>query len=387
MPIINSILDSDKYKFSMQQLIFHQHPNVTAEIEFKCRDKDVDLSPYSNQILKQIQHLSSLSLTPEEYSYLTSKEIYKKDYLNFLSKYKFNLNDLIFTHKPFSIKVKGLWKNIILWEIPILSIVSEVYFNNTYPMSKLQIIDGQKRLLDKIQMILELNDQTFKFTDFGTRRRRAFLWQKFVVQKLSKFLPVNFLGTSNVHLAHILGLEDSGTMAHEFLQAYQVLAPLEKFQKIALEDWFKEYSGNLGIALTDVIGFDAFLEEFDENLAKEYIGLRHDSGCPYAWGDKAIKFYEKLNINPKTKTLIFSDGLTMASAIEIHKYFKGRIKTQINGIGTHLTNDFSFKPLNIVMKMTSCNDLPVAKLSDSPGKEMCKDQNFINKLKKIRNLK
>jgi nicotinate phosphoribosyltransferase len=205
------------------------------------------------------------------------------------------------------------------------------------------------------------------------------------VETLAKELPAQFKGTSNVYLARELGITPVGTMAHEYMQAFQGFGiRLRDFQKASLEAWVQEFRGDLGTALTDVIGIDAFLEDFDLYFAKLFDGLRHDSGDPYEWGEKVIEHYKKLRIDPHTKRLVFSDGLDLPSALAIYRHFKGRIQVSF-GIGTNLTNDTPIPSLNIVMKMTRCNGQPVAKISDSPGKITGVDETFMAYLRQVFN--
>jgi nicotinate phosphoribosyltransferase len=229
-------------------------------------------------------------------------------------------------------------------------------------------------------------ENPFELFDFGVRRRYAGDWQREVITTLKETLPTMFKGTSNVLLARDLGLVPIGTMAHEYLQTYQALGVrLRDFQRAALEDWVQEYRGDLGIALTDVVGMDAFLADFDLYFAKLFDGLRHDSGDPIEWGEKALAHYAKLRIDAHGKRLVFSDGLDIETAIRIYRVFGSR--TQLGfGIGTHLTNDVGPEPINIVMKLTAANGQPVAKLSDSPGKTMCDDQTFLAYLRQVFNV-
>jgi nicotinate phosphoribosyltransferase len=180
-----------------------------------------------------------------------------------------------------------------------------------------------------------------------------------------------------------LGLVPIGTMAHEYLQTYQALGVrLRDFQKAALEDWVQEYRGDLGLALTDTVGMDAFLSDFDLYFAKLFDGLRHDSGDPVLWGEKALAHYERLRIDANSKRLVFSDGLTVARAVLLYQHFGNRVQMGF-GIGTSLTNDMGLTPLNIVMKITHANGQPVAKLSDSPGKTLCQDHTFLAYLRQV----
>jgi nicotinate phosphoribosyltransferase len=204
-----------------------------------------------------------------------------------------------------------------------------------------------------------------------------------VVATFAQEVPEHFKGTSNVHLAKKYGLVPIGTMAHEYLQTFQAMGvQLKDFQKAALEAWVQEYRGDLGVALTDVVGMDAFVADFDLYFAKLFDGLRHDSGDPVAWGEKALAHYERLKINAHTKRLVFSDGLDIPTALALHDHFADRIQTGF-GIGTHLTNDMGLPTLNIVMKLVSCNGQPVAKLSDSPGKTICDDATFLAYLRQV----
>jgi nicotinate phosphoribosyltransferase len=219
--------------------------------------------------------------------------------------------------------------------------------------------------------------------DFGLRRRYSAAWHETVVNTLATAAPESFLGTSNVYFAKKFGLKPIGTMAHEYLQAYQAFGfRLRDFQTAALEGWVQEYRGDLGIALTDVVGMDAFLRDFDLYFGKLFDGLRHDSGDPIAWGEKAISHYRKLRIDPASKRLVFSDGLNIPRALELYKHFSDRIQTSF-GIGTDLSNDTPHGALNIVMKLISCNGQPVAKLSDSPGKTLCQDETFLSYLRQV----
>ena len=194
-------------------------------------------------------------------------------------------------------------------------------------------------------------------------------------------------GTSNVHLAREYDLKPIGTMAHEWLMAHQQLGPrLVDSQQAALDCWVREYRGQLGIALTDCITMDAFLDDFDLYFAKLFDGLRHDSGDPLAWAEKAIAHYRRLGIDPLSKTLVFSDGLDMPKALQLFRALRGKINVSF-GIGTNLTCDIpGVEPMNIVLKMTACNGHPVAKISDAPGKTQCRDENFVAYLRHVFNV-
>jgi nicotinate phosphoribosyltransferase len=225
--------------------------------------------------------------------------------------------------------------------------------------------------------------EPYVFFEFGTRRRASREWHEEVVATLTRDAPRFFKGTSNVDLARRYNLVPIGTMAHEYLQVHQALGyRLRDFQKMALENWVKEYRGDLGIALTDVITMDAFLRDFDLYFAKLFDGLRHDSGNPVEWGEKAIAHYRKLRLDPATKMLVFSDALDFPHSFELYRHFADRTKIGF-GIGTNLTNDLGVEPLNMVMKLVECNGNPVAKISDEPGKTMCDDQTFLTYLRNV----
>ncbi len=278
----------------------------------------------------------------------------------------------------------------MFFEVFVLAIVNELYFS---ALSNASVIEeGQRRLDKKVELLHQYavkqekydnNTPPFIVADFGTRRRFSKVWQAHVVETLHKAEPKIVSGTSNVYLAKKLGMTPIGTMAHEFMQAFQALdVRLRDSQKAALEAWVHEYRGDLGIALTDVVGMDAFLRDFDLYFAKLFDGLRHDSGDPYVWGDKAIAHYKKLKIDPRTKILTFSDGLDLNKAWNLHQYFRGQIRTSF-GIGTNLTNDMGITPINIVLKLVECNGQPVAKLSDSPGKTMINNDTYLAYLRQV----
>ncbi len=389
MGIITSLLDTDLYKLTMMQCVLHQFPAAMVEYKFQCRS-NILLGEYINEIQQEICEFCQLRFSNSELEYLTKLDYLKTDFIEFLRIFKLNYNFINISQdkeKQLEITIKGPWLHTILFEVPVLAIINEVYFRNQIIKQDLSygnILDqGEKLLNDKIELVINSSVGGFKFSDFGTRRRFSKDWQERIVSTLQKALPHNFVGTSNVYLAAKYNLLPVGTMAHEFLQACQALGPrLVDSQKYALEAWTKEYRGRLGIALTDVVGMDAFLNDFDLFFAKLFDGLRHDSGDPIIWGEKAIAHYKKLKIHPMSKRLIFSDNLTIGSAIKIYKHFLGRAKTSY-GIGTNLTNDVGLEPIQIVIKMIRCNNQSVAKISDSPGKTICLDINYIEYLKQV----
>lgn len=383
--IINTLLDTGLYKLTMMQGVYHQFPRTHVEYEFKCRTPGIDLRPLIRDIRKEIKSLCSLHMADDELDYLRSLTYITEDFVLYLKSFRLNMDFIIMGEKDgaFFLNIKGPWIDTILFEIPLLAIINECYFKRDQPEPDWTA--GRKKLSFKMNLIQdELNHGLpFIFSDFGTRRRFSRIWHEEIITTLQQELPGTFTGTSNVDLARRLGLLPVGTMAHEWLMAGQALCPsLPDSQKFALEHWLKEYRGALGIALSDVAGFDAFLNDFDLNFAKAYEGCRHDSGDPFSWGDRLINHYNTLKIDPMSKLAIFSDGLTVQKAIQIARHFQGRINTAF-GIGTNLTNDVSGKPIQIVIKMTRCQGSPVAKLSDSPGKQMCTDQAYLKNLSLI----
>jgi nicotinate phosphoribosyltransferase len=385
--IISSLLDTDLYKFTMMQVVLHQFPGAEVEYRFKCRNK-ANLAPYVNEIREEIRGLCSLRFQDAELVYLKAMRFIKADFIDFLGIFKLNEKYVNVTALPsgeIEVSIKGPWLHTILFEIPVLSIINEVYFRNTQMQPDL--LEGRKRLTTKIAQLQADGMQALKIADYGTRRRFGKVWHEEVLRTLSSKLGIaatgQFAGTSNVLFAMKLGLTPLGTMAHEYLQACQALGPrLRDSQVFGFESWAKEYRGDLGIALSDVYGMSAFLRDFDMYFCKLFDGARHDSGDPFEWGERMIAHYNKNRVDPKTKTLIFSDGLTVPRTIELYQQFKGRCQLAF-GIGTNLTNDLGYEPLQIVIKMIRCNGQPVAKLSDTPSKNMCDDEKYLAYLRQV----
>lgn len=392
--IIKSLLDNDLYKLTMMQAVLHQFPATTVRYKFKSRG-DQKIGYLWRLVRDAIRELSELKLETHEEEYLRSKRFFSSDFVDFLKIFRFNPD---YVHvKPsdedLEIEIEGPWLHTILYEVPVLAIVSELYSENIIRSggagSRESIErDGQYRLARKLERLELLSWETpLSFADFGTRRRFGALWQEQVLADILKWQAdtgrKHLVGTSNVYLAMKYGLKPIGTMAHEWLQAGQAMnTRLDQSQKLMLETWCSEYRGDLGIALTDVIGMDAFLNDFDLYLAKLFDGCRHDSGDPYVWCEKLIAHYKRLGIDPKTKTAVFSDGLDFQKMIDLALEF-GRYINVSFGIGTNLTNDLGIDPLKIVMKIVECNGCPVAKISDSPGKGMCEDPEFVQHLRKV----
>ncbi len=385
--IIDSLLDTDLYKFTMMQVVLHQFPGANVEYRFKCRNEGVNLAPYVDEIRDEIDHLCTLRFRERELEYLRSFRFIKSDFVDFLG--LFQMNAKYITVRPsgkgdgeIEIVVKGPWLHTILFEIPVLAIVNEVYFRNTVKLP--DYTEGRRRLDEKIALITGKAElEGIRIADYGTRRRFSRPWHEEVILTCKRKLGENFAGTSNVLLAMRDGVLPLGTMAHEYLQACQALGPrLRDSQSFGFEVWAKEYRGDLGIALSDVYGFDAFLRDFDMYFCKLFDGARHDSGDPFDWGERLIHHYEVNRVDPRSKTLVFSDALTFPLMIELYLRFKDRAKVAF-GIGTNLTNDLGYVPLQIVIKMVRCNGQPVAKLSDTPAKNMCDDEAYLKYLRQV----
>ncbi|MFK0570945.1 nicotinate phosphoribosyltransferase [Endozoicomonas sp.] len=376
-PIIPTLLDTDLYKYTMQQSMMHRYPDAWARMEFYCRDGS-SLAISKKQLKRQCEFLGDLRLGSEELEWLSTLPFIADDFIEYLEHFRLDPNAVSIEQNngQLSLVIEGLWSEITHFEIFLLAIISELH---SHSFQGDVIGQGQQFLDEKLELLPAGN--TFKLVDFGTRRRFSRDWHYHVVENLKHRLPDNFVGTSNLNLARTLGLNPVGTMAHEWLQSHQVLGKsLRTSQKDALKVWLDEYGGQLGIALTDTISMEAFLKDFDLELANAYQGMRHDSGDPFVWGELALAHYRKLGIDPSTKSLVFSDKLNFDKALAINTWFADKINISF-GIGTYLTNDMGFKAPNIVLKLTELNGAPVAKLSDSPGKTLCRDHAYIELLK------
>ena len=391
--IIHSLLDTDLYKFTMLQVVLHKFPQTHSVYHFRCRNLEDTVYPLTDildDLYEQLDYLCQLNFKEDELQYLRSLRFIKSDFVDYLELFQLKrrfIKASIDDQGRLDIWVEGPMVQAMMFEIFVLALVNELYFRRIRTDEVLA--EGERRLQAKVALLKKYeqeqnpNDPPFLVSDFGTRRRYSYAWQKHVITQFHQASPYIFRGTSNVLIAKELGITPIGTMAHEFLQAFQALdVRLRNFQKLALETWVQEYRGDLGIALTDVVGMDAFLRDFDLYFAKLFDGLRHDSGDPYEWGDKAYAHYKKLKVDSKSKMLTFSDGLNLEKAWDLHQYFKDRFQVSF-GIGTNLTNDLGQTPLNIVLKLVECNGQSVAKISDSPGKTMTDNDTFLAYLRQV----
>ena len=387
--MVHSLLDTDFYKLTMMQVVLHQYASAWVRYAFKWRNWDemhltVSLQDFKSKVDAEIDRLCELRFTEDEVNYVASIRFFKPDFIEYLRLFQMNrsyINSYI-EDEQLKINIEGPWLNTILYEIPVLATISELYssFHGVDDNTWLQ--DGRKRLKDKVGLLNKaiVANQRFNFADFGTRRRASYLWQEEVLKYLIGNCEGSLVGTSNIHFAMKLGIKPIGTMAHEFFQAHQQLGPrLVDSQKVALQCWADEYRGDLGIALSDTMGFDKFLKDFDRFFSLLFNGCRQDSGDPILWTEKLIAHYKKMRIDPRAKTAIYSDGLTLESAVDIFTRFNDQIQTSF-GIGTNLTNDCGFVAPQVVIKMVQCNRKPVAKISDSQDKGMCEDPEFLDYL-------
>lgn len=383
-PVLHTLLDTDAYKLHMQQAVFHHYYDVQVAAEFRCRGDDL-LGIYAEAIREQVDAMQHLTLRDDEYQWLSALPFFKEDYLNFLRDFRYNPEQVTISNEngKLNIRLAGPWREVIMWEVPLLAVISELVHRYRTPDAGVNqaLMMLEEKLVDFSRLTESLDMSRFRLMDFGTRRRFSRDVQQAIAQRLQQ--EPWFVGTSNYDLARRLSLTPMGTQAHEWFQAHQQISPdLATSQRAALAAWLEEYPNQLGIALTDCITMDAFLRDFGPEFAERYQGLRHDSGDPVEWGEKAIAHYQKLGIDPLTKVLVFSDNLDLTKAVDLYRHFSSRVNLSF-GIGTRLTCDIpQVKPLNIVIKLVECNGKPVAKLSDSPGKTICHDKAFVRALRK-----
>ena len=387
--IINSLLETDLYKFSMGQAIYHHFPGYETTWSFKCRNEDVHFTEEMVEEIKhQIKMYCELRFSEEELKYLSSIQWFKKSYIDFLRLWHPRYEDFTFgTNSPcgLTIETNGTWLNTSMYEIPTLAIVNEVYFRMKYDYDKL-MLSFKDRLDKKVEKLVSGEYNIGAFSEFGIRRRLSAEAQELAIKELMRddYKGSKFVGTSNVYLAKKLNIKPVGTMAHEWImcvgQGNHKHNPAYS-NWYALDAWVKEYGVLNGTALTDTITTDCFLRDFKLTYATLFSGVRHDSGSPFEWGDKMIDHYNSLGIDPKTKTLLFSDSLNFEKADEINSYFKDKVRVAF-GIGTYIANDTDVDALNIVINTTACNGMDVAKISDVEGKGMCKNPDYVHYLRR-----
>lgn len=380
-PIVTSLLDTDLYKFNMNQVIFHKHTNLNGVYHFKCRNEGVVFTKEMlDEINEQIDYLCKLTFKEDELNYLRSIRFIKNDYVEFLRLWH-PIRDYVTTsldNGNLKIVVSGPLFSAMQFEIYLLEIVNEVYFRFQYNYNEL-LASAKERLAKKIEAF-NTGKYTFKWAEFGCRRRLSKEFEGYALKEL-KDKTKNMVGTSNVYYAYKYNLTPIGTYAHEYVQMFQGIdsIPLAYTNYYAMKDWYTEYEGDNGTALTDTVTTDLFLKDFNRSMVNNYSGVRHDSGDPYVWGEKILAHYRKFGVDPKTKMLLFSDSLNFDKAQEIYEYFKDKCKVSF-GIGTFVTNDTKVDALNIVIKLQYVNGRPVAKISDAPTKAMCDDEKYFEYL-------
>ncbi len=370
--MIQSILDNDLYKFTMQQAVHMLYPRAQVEYEFTNRGNTPFPDGFASRLKTKIEEMASLSLSKEQKTYLEDTCYFLTPvYLDFLETYSYDPREVSINQDKgdFSLLVKGPWYRTILWEVPLMALISETFFSmtapGTLPLKDIKTINKSKAAI--------LAENNVRFADFGTRRRFSSNTQKMMITDILSNKHNTLIGTSNVHLAKEFNIKPIGTMAHEWVMFHAALVGYKMANTLAKDAWIKVFKGDLGIVLTDTYTTDVFLSSFDTYNAKLFDGVRHDSGDPIDFINKIIHHYEKHRVDPSTKTIVFSDGLNIDKAVAIHNECKGKIRDSY-GIGTNLTNDVGEIPLNIVIKLSRCQTGPgkpwqhTVKLSDDKGK-------------------
>ncbi len=380
--MIKSILDNDLYKFTMQMAVLELFPKAEAEYRFTNRGSQRFSEEFVKELRRVInEEISGLRLTEDEYYWLDEHcPFLKPMYLEYLKNYRFKPEEVevcLTGENELDMRIKGPWHSTILWEIVLMATVSELYFttiekewngNTRTPEISEPLLAAYGEKILEIGKVLEKNDCFF--AEFGTRRRRSFELHDKVMKSLVHIKTLT--GTSNVYFAKKYGVKPIGTVGHEWVMGTSALVGLRYANRFAFENWVEVYKGDLGIALTDTFGSEAFFKDMDLKLSKIYDGFRHDSGDPLAFVDRVIEHYRKMGIDPMKKVIVFSDALDAEAAVRLKRYCQGKINCSF-GIGTSLTNNSEFfresPPLNMVIKLHSINGIPVVKLSDSPEKE------------------
>lgn len=399
-PIISSLLDIDFYKFTMGQMIYNRYSGIPVRYSLKNRMTGIILSRYiKEEVLRnELDHIMSLRFTDDELEYLSKigndkRRVFDEKFLDFLKTFKLPQYNLEVRQKNLVLEVEGPWEKSIYWETLILSVITQLYcdelMNKQLGITSQELEEqGHQILMDKLK-IIKANPEII-FCDFGTRRRFSHSWHEKVIQYImDEISPDQFLGTSNVYFARKYQLNPVGTMAHE---VFMVIAAIMNESEISIkashnqiiQDWWDEFGYDLSIALTDTFGADFFFEDMTKEQAQQWKGLRHDSGDPIAFGEQTIEFYKKNEIDPKTKTIVFSDSLDVESMNKIIDHFHGKIGVSF-GWGTNLTNDLGIQPLSLVMKVVEASGHPTVKLSDNLAKVIGDSYEEIERYKGIFN--
>lgn len=373
MPAVkfHSILDNDFYKITMQCAVVKLFSNEKVKYQFINRGRHHFPEGFDEELRKSVEEMAKLKLTKEEKKFLQETCPYLDlPYIDFLEGYRYDPSEVKIEQNgnDISVTVEGLWYRTILWEVPLLALISELH----YKMNHMERDSNKVIIANTLQKAKKLDELGVTFAEFGTRRRHSYDVHNLVVESLIKDNNSNFIGTSNVHFAMKYGVKPIGTHAHEWFMFHAAEYGFKMANVLALEHWVDVYRGDLGVALSDTYTTDVFFQQFDKKFAKLFDGVRHDSGDPLEFADKTIAHYEKNGINPLFKYIIFSDGLNLEKVEEITNYCRGKIGISF-GIGTNLTNDVGLKPMNIVMKLIAVKGInnewiPTVKLSDEHGK-------------------
>lgn len=368
--LITSLLWTDLYKITMGQAVFRNYHDILARYDFINRGHTQFPKDFAERLRNQVNGMADIKLKNDEFYYLKKKCTYLNPlFLDWFRNFRFNPAEVKIDQEggDLNIKIEGPWHRTIYWEVPLMTTISQLYFQETG-----QIPDGEykSRVLEKGKLMKEVGA---KLVDFGTRRAFSTKVHEEVLSCLIQSAGMLekggvMVGTSNVSLAKKFDIRPVGTYAHEWVMGHAALMGSRMANTKAMEVWLKEFNGKLAVALSDTYTTKVFLESFNLSFARSYDGVRQDSGDPVEFAKLMIDHYKKLGIDPMEKAIVFSDGLDIPSALEIHQFCKGKIR-DLYGIGTNLTNDVGVVPLNMVIKLFGIGYqdgfwTPVAKLSD-----------------------
>lgn len=384
--MIRSFLDNDMYKFTIQQCIVNQYPEAFATYKFINRGGQTFSDSVVSRIKSSIDQMSHIYMTDAEYSYIKNIKNFSPSYREFLKSYRYNPEEVKVQggNGNLAIEISGPWYRSVLWEVPLMAIISEAWHEENSPavntFVRNDLIEAIERSI--YEKVIALSDIGADFVDFGTRRRFSFDVHNVIAERIASFNNYSnhkygyshCKGSSNLNICRVYGLNPVGTVAHEFVQAHAAMNGYVNANKSAMDSWVRQYRGELGIALPDTFTTPVFLRDFDSYYARVYDGVRQDSGDPITFAKMFIEHYERLGIDPMSKRIVFSDSLNVDKIRQIHEFCKGKIRASY-GIGTNFTCDVpNVKPLNIVIKLDSLAlscfkySIPVVKLSDDKGK-------------------
>lgn len=371
IPRLPSLLDNDFYKFTMQHGVLKLFPRAKARYKFINRGKHPFPTGFGDSLRQAVNAMADLRLTVDEKRWMAATCPYlDPTYLDFLQGYCYDPAEVHISQEgeELQVEVEGYWYRTILWEVPLMALISELY----YPLNKLQRASDDEVSRITREKIEKYKALEVKIAEFGTRRRHSFAVHQQVVEVLKQWGGSTFVGSSNVHLARVNGVKPIGTHAHEWFMFHAAGYGFKMANVLGLQHWVEVYRGDLGIALSDTYTTAVFLEQFDKMFSKLFDGVRHDSGDPVTFAEQTIRHYQRMGIDPLSKTIIFSDALNYGKVVRIADYCRGKIGFSF-GIGTNFTNDVGVPAMNMVIKMTETQPegkqwIPVVKLSDEKGK-------------------